>query len=217
MGDSVVVISLKVAFTATLLCVLVGIPLAKFLAHRTGVGVRLIRIVSSLPLVLPPTVVGWFLLTVFSSRRPLGQWLESIGLPLVFDWKGAAVAAFLGSLPLFLGPAVTAFESIDRDLPSLARTLGLSRFRTFLRVTLPLAAPGIWSGLALGFARALGDFGASLVVAGNIPGSTKTLSMSIYDAIHDSHDTTAWQLILVSLVIAFAALAVADRQGRRTW
>ena len=217
MAYSVVVISLKVAIAASALCLLIGIPLARLMAHRRGFPFRILRVITSLPLILPPTVVGWFLLTVFSSRRPVGQWLESIGFPLVFDWKGAALAAFAGSLPMFLGPVVTAFESVDPNLPAFARTLGLSRIRVFLKVTLPLAAPGIWSGLALAFARSLGDFGASLVVAGNIPQSTQTLSMAIYDAIHDSNESAAWGLIAVSVAIAVAALLIADRQGRRTW
>jgi molybdate transport system permease protein len=174
-------LSLRVATLATGLVLLGGIPLAWLLARRDFLGKELLAALASLPLVLPPTVLGYYLLVTLGNRSPVGQWLNQAGMPLVFTWRGAVVAASVAAFPLLLQTARAGFESIDTRLEDVARTLGRSNLYIFWRVTLPLAWRSILAGIALTFARALGDFGATLMVAANIPGRTQTMSMYIYD------------------------------------
>jgi molybdate transport system permease protein len=176
-------LSIRVASLATLVIVSVGAPAALFLARARFPGKGFVSGVLVVPLVLPPTVLGYYLLNVIGRQAALGHWLEQRwGVILVFHWTGAVVASAAAAFPLFLLPARSAFEDVDPHLEDVARLLGRSELSVFLAVTLPLAWRGLAAGIVLAFARALGDFGASLMVAGNIPGLTQTASMAIYDA-----------------------------------
>jgi molybdate transport system permease protein len=202
-------LSLRVAGLATLAIVLVGIPLALVLARGRFPGKGLLAGVLILPLVLPPTVLGFDLLQVIGRRAFLGAWLErSLGIVLVFHWTGAVLAAAVAAFPLFLLPARGAFEGVDPALEDAARLLGRRESAVFFRVTLPLSWPGLMAGALLAFARALGDFGATLMVAGNIPGRTQTAPMAIYDAVQSGDLATAHRLTLCVSLVAVAVLVV---------
>jgi molybdate transport system permease protein len=201
-------VSLKVVGVATLVIAVFGTLLALLLARGRFPGRTLLELVLTLPLVLPPTVVGFFLLYLLGRGSPLREWL---GLDLLFTWQGAAVAASLVGLPLMLQSARAAIAAVDPELEDAARTLGRSEPEVLLRVTLPLAHRGILAGLFLGTARALGEFGATLMVAGNIPGRTRTLPMVVYDAALSGDLATAAQVSLLLSGIAFLALAITRR------
>jgi molybdate transport system permease protein len=201
-------VSLKVVGVATLVIAVFGTLLALLLARGRFPGRTLLELLLTLPLVLPPTVVGFFLLYLLGRGSPLREWL---GLDLLFTWQGAAVAASLVGLPLMLQSARAAIAAVDPELEDAARTLGRSEPEVLLRVTLPLAHRGILAGLFLGTARALGEFGATLMVAGNIPGRTRTLPMVVYDAALSGDLATAAQVSLLLSGIAFLALAITRR------
>jgi len=207
-------LSLQVATLATGLVLLAGLPLAWLLARHEFPGKELLAALASLPLVLPPTVLGYYLLVALGNRSPLGQWLTQAGVPLVFTWRGATVAASVAAFPLLLQTARAGFESVDPRLEAVARTLGRSNFYIFWRVTLPLAWPGILAGIALTFARALGDFGATLMVAGNIPGRTQTMAIYIYDLVQANKQAEANWMVLLMTVVAVVMLLVARRLSR---
>ena len=161
-----------------------GIPLAFLLARARFPGKTLLAGILVLPLVLPPSVMGFYLLQLLGRRSIVGYWLEhSLGITIVFHWSGAVVASAVTALPLFLLPARAAFEAVDPVLEDVARLLGRTELSVFWSVTLPLARRGLAAGVVLAFARALGDFGATLMVAGNIPGLTQTAALAIYDAV----------------------------------
>lgn len=208
-------LSLRVALLATLLVLLAGIPLAWLLARRDFPGKAIFSEVASLPLVLPPTVLGYYLLISLGNQSPVGRWLAQIGWPLVFTWRGAAVAAGVAAFPLLLQTARAGFEGVDPRLEAVARTLGRSNVYIFWRVTLPLAWPGILAGLALTFARALGDFGATLMVAGNIPNRTQTMPIYIYDLVQANKQAEANLMVLLMTVVAVTMLVVARRLSQR--
>ncbi len=212
-------LSLKVASLATLLIVAAGLPAAWVLARREFPGKALVAGVLILPLVLPPTVLGYYLLQVLGRRAPVGRWLEStLGVTLVFHWSGAVIASAVAAFPLFLLPARGAFESVDPGLEDVARLLGRGERSVFLSVTLPLAWRGLAAGIVLSFARAMGDFGATLMVAGNIPGVTRTASLAIYDAIVQGNDPAlAGRLTLLISGVSILALLFVQRTipGRR--
>jgi len=208
-------LSLRVATLATLLVLAGAVPLAWLLARRQFPGKEILGGLASLPLVLPPTVLGYYLLVALGHQSPLGQWLNGLGLPLVFTWRGAAVAAAVAAFPLMLETVRAGFESIDTRLEDLARTLGRSNLYIFWRVTLPLARPALLAGLALTFARALGDFGATLMVAGNIPGRTQTMSIYIYDLVQANRQGEANLMVGVMTVFALGLLLAARRLSRR--
>jgi molybdate transport system permease protein len=175
-----ILLSLQVSLVATLLTVLLAVPLAFFLARRRFVGKSLLEAVLTLPLVLPPTVVGYFLVVLLGTQGPIGGFLDRyLGLRLIFDWKGAVVAAIVVSFPLLLIPAKAAFASIEPELEDIARLMGAGPVRIFWDVALPLARRGILSGTLLAFARALGEFGATLMILGHTTGR-ETLPISIY-------------------------------------
>jgi molybdate transport system permease protein len=205
-------LSLRVASLATLLIVAAGMPLALVLARARFPGKGLIAGILVLPLVLPPTVLGYYLLQLLGRRAPLGHWLEqSLGVTFVFHWSGAVVASAVAAFPLFLLPARGAFEAIDPALEDVARLLGRGEWSVFAAVTLPLAWRGLAAGMVLAFARALGDFGATLMVAGNIPGLTQTAALAIYDAVQVGDASRAgWLTFLVS-TISILALVVVQR------
>jgi molybdate transport system permease protein len=205
-------LSLRVAFISTLLVVVIGVALAWTLARNNFRGREVLDALVTLPLVLPPTVLGYYLLVLLGRASPAGKVYEAItGASLVFTWQGAVVAASIGALPLVVKTARAAFSSVDGELEDAARTLGKSEWEVFRRVTLPLASRGIAAAAMLAFARALGDFGATLMVAGNIPGRTQTAAVAIYDAMQSGHDGLALWLVCVLSVIAFAILYTTNR------
>jgi len=205
-------LSLRVAFLATAIAVAGGVWLAYILANREFRGKEVLDGAISLPLVLPPTVLGAYLLVVIGRASPFGRVWEAIfGEPLVFTWKAAVVAALLHSLPLLVKSSRAAFESVDRSYERAARTLGASEWRLFWRVTLPLAQRSILAAAALAFAQALGDFGVTLMVAGNIPGRTQTVALAIYDAVEGGNTEVARVLVLVVSVVALLILTLAKK------
>jgi len=208
-------LSLRVAGAATLLVLMAGIPLAWMLARRNFPGKELLGAMASLPLVLPPTVLGYYLLVLLGNQSPLGRWLNEQGFPLVFTWRGAVIAAAAASFPLLLETTRAGFESVDVRLENVARTLGRSDFYIFWRVTLPLAWRSILAGTALSFARALGDFGATLMVAGNIPGRTQTMSIYIYDLVQANRQAEANRMVLVITLAAVVLLLISRQFSRR--
>jgi molybdate transport system permease protein len=208
-------ISLKVAFWATAAILPPGIMLGLLLARRDFRGKTLVETITSLPLVLPPTAVGYLLLLMLARSGPLGERTLGFDLDLLFTWKGAALASAVMALPLVARTARVAFEEIDRRLEGVARTLGLSRARTFFEITLPLARRGLLAATVLGFSRALGEFGATVIVAGNIPGKTQTLALAIFSEMQIGHDRQALFLVALTVVLAFAAVWTVEILLRR--
>ena len=211
-------LSLRVAVLATLLIVAAGVPLALVLARGKFRGKGLLGGVLVLPLVLPPTVLGFYLLELLGRRAWLGGWLErSFGVVIVFHWTGAVVASAVAAFPLFLLPARGAFEGVDPALEDAARLLGRRERSVLMEVTIPLAWRGLGAGILLAFCRALGDFGASMMVGGDTPGRTQTASMAIFDAVNAGDWPTAHALTLLISAVSIAALAIVPRAlpGRR--
>lgn len=205
-------LSLQVASLATIIAVILGVWIAHLLANKEFRGKEVLDAAVSLPLVLPPTVLGAYLLVVIGRASPFGRIWEGIfGEPLVFTWKAAVVAALLHSLPLLVKSARAAFESVDRSYERAARTLGASEWRVFWNVTRPLAQRSILAAAALAFARALGDFGVTLMVAGNIPGSTQTVAVAIYDAVEGGNTGVAQVLVVVVSAVALLILLLAKK------
>jgi molybdate transport system permease protein len=202
-------ITLQVAGLATLFCVLVGIPLAWVLARYEFRGKPIVEALTTLPLVLPPTVVGYYLLRSLGQSSPLGRFLEGeVGVNLVFTWQGAALAAAVLSVPLLIRTAQAGFAEVDPELEQVAGTLGRSRLGVFFTVTLPLAARSVGAGTALAFARAAGEFGATVMVAGVIPGKTRTMPVAVYDAVQAGDIAKANQTALVLIIISLSSLLV---------
>jgi molybdate transport system permease protein len=205
-------LTLRVATVATGAALLLGVVLGWVFARTRLPGRSVLEAVCMLPLVLPPTVIGYALLVLMGRRGPVGAWLrEHFDYSVIFHWHGAAIASALVALPLVLKAASTAFAQVDRDLEAAARTLQQSEWGVFLRVTLPLAWPGILAGTLLAFARAMGEFGASLMVAGSIPGQTQTASMAIYDAVQAGRDDVALLLALAVSALSVAILVASNR------
>ena len=207
-------LTLKVAAWATGINLVLGVTVAWLLARRQFFGRELVDAVLTLPLVLPPTVLGYYLLVVIGKRGWLGQWLqERFDINLIFTWQGAVIAATLVAFPLILRSARTAFEAVDPQLEQAARVLGLGEWAVFFRVTVPMAWPGILAGTLLVFARSLGEFGATLMVAGSIPGRTQTLSIAVYEAVQAGQDDTANLLVVITSITCIAVLLAAGRFG----
>ncbi|MBS3959226.1 MAG: molybdate ABC transporter permease subunit [Xanthomonadaceae bacterium] len=205
-------LSLQVALWSCAITLLLGGGLGLLIARTRFPGRELLDTLLTLPMVLPPTVIGYYLLVVIGRRGWLGSWLdETFGIQLVFTWQGAVIAAALVTFPLVFKPARAAFESVDSQLEQAARTLGLPEWAVFLRVTLPLAWRGIFAGLLLSFARAMGEFGATLMVAGSLPGKTQTLSVAVYTAVQAGDDAGAATLALVTASVCVAVLLAANR------
>ena len=205
-------LTLKVAGVATLLSFLVGVILAFLVARSRFWGREGLDSLCTLPLVMPPTVLGYYLIVVIGRHGWLGRWLqETWGISLIFTWQGAALAAAVVSLPLIYKSARAAFEGVDPNLENAARTLGLSEAGVFLRVSLPLAWRGILAGAMMAFARAMGEFGATLMVAGNLPGKTQTLSLAVYDAMQSGNDQAATMLVIIISTVCLAILVVSSR------
>jgi molybdate transport system permease protein len=205
-------LTLKVAGWATAINLVLGVAAGWLLARRRFIGRELVDAVLTLPLVLPPTVMGYYLLVVIGKRGWLGHWLQqSFGINLIFSWQGAVVAATIVAFPLVLKSARTAFESVDPQLEQAARVLGLNEWAVFFRVSVPMAWPGILAGTLLVFARSLGEFGATLMVAGSIPGRTQTLSIAVYEAVQAGQDDTANFLVAITSITCIAVLLAAGR------
>ena len=209
---SPLILSLQVAAVATVLALAMGVALGWLFARRPFPGSGVIEAACMLPLVLPPTVIGYGIRGAAGRRSLVGAWLrEHFDYTLIFNWHGAVVASAVVALPLVLKSASTAFAQVDRTLEAAARTLRQSPWAVFVRVTLPLAWPGILAGTLLAFARAMGEFGASLMVAGSIPHQTQTLSMAIYDAVQAGQDQTAFLLALVTSALSITVLLASNR------
>ena len=210
-------LSLRVAGLSTLIAVIVGLAVAYVLANREFRGREALDAAVTLPLVLPPTVLGYYLLIVLGRHGPLGRLYESIfGAPLVFTWKAAVVAALFHSAPLLIKMSRAALESVDHVYERAARTLGASEWRLFWRVSLPLAWRSIVAAVVLAFARAMGDFGITLMLAGNIPGRTQTLAVAIYDAVESGNGQVARTLVIAVSAVTVLILWVANRFGSGT-
>jgi molybdate transport system permease protein len=213
---SAIRLSIQVAVLATALNALVGIPLAYVLARRRFWGRTAVDLLVTLPLVLPPTVTGYYLIVVLGRRGWLGAPLyELTGWTVAFTWYAAVIAATVMALPLLVRTARAAIESVDPDLERAAHTLGRPEWRTALEVTLPLARNGILAGLVLAFARALGEFGATLMLAGNIPGKTTTVPLAIYTAVQTGETQEAMALVLALTALSCVVLVAAGRLGPR--
>ena len=206
-----------VAALSTSLIVPPGLVLAWLLARHEWRGKIAVETLVALPLVMPPVATGLILLTLLGRRGPVGAWLhDSFGIEIVFTWRAVTVALAIMSFPLFVRMARSAFEAVNPRLEGVAATLGAGPVRVFFTITLPLALRGVIGGALLAFARALGEFGATIVLAGNIPGETTTLSMAIYQSIQLGEDPHAMRLLGVSAVLAFGAVAASELLTRRT-
>lgn len=211
--------TISTAAGATVLMAIPGVLLAWVLARTRFRGRLLVETFVSLPLVMPPVATGLILLLLFSPRGPIGSVLAPAGIEIVFTWRAVVLAMTVMGLPLFVRSVRAGFEQVDRRYEQVAATLGASPRRVFLTITLPLAFPAILAGAVLGFARALGEFGATIMIAGSIPGATRTLSVAIYTFTDTGRDREAAMLLGVSAAIAFCALwlsnVLSDRAGLR--
>ena len=214
-ATSALLLSLKVATTATLFALPPGILLGLLLARKRFPGKTVLETLAYLPLVLPPTAVGYLLLAFLARDGILGERRLGVDLDLLFTWKGAVLASALMSLPLVVRTARVAFEEVSPRLEAMGRTLGMSRLRVFARITLPLARRGLLAAGVLGFSRALGEFGATVIVAGNIPGKTQTLALAIFNDIQIGRDAEARFLVGITAALAFGAIWVSEVLLRR--
>ncbi len=212
-----ILLSLRVAAIATLVATPLGIAVAWLLARRNFWGKAALDAVIYLPLVLPPVVTGYLLLLTFGRKGLVGGWLaDNLGIVFAFRWTGAALACGVMSFPLLVRPIRLSIEAVDRKLEQAASTLGAAPWRVFLTVTLPLALPGILAGMVLGFAKAIGEFGATITFVSNIPGETQTISAAIYSLTQTPDgDTAALRLVIVSIAIAMVALIASEILARR--
>ena len=200
-------LTVQISLCATVLVVLAGTPLAWLLARKDFWGKHLADALIMQPMVIPPTVLGYYLLVLLGRKSMLGEFIENyLGLQIVFTWRGAVIAATVASLPLYVKPARTAIEGVDRALEDVARLLGRSEWSVLRTITLPLAWRGLIAGAAMAFARAIGDFGTTLMVIGNIPGKLQTVSIAIYDAVQ-ANDLDRANL-LVAIVTAFSVIVL---------
>lgn len=214
----VVRLSLKVSVVAMAMTLPIAFAIAFLLARGRFRGKALVDAIVHLPLVLPPVVIGWMLLLAFGRNGPIGGWLDQwFGISLVFRWTGAAIAAAVMALPLMVRAIRLSIEAIDRRLEGAARTLGAGRWRAFASITLPLSLPGIWAALVLGFARSLGEFGATITFVSNIPGETRTLPLAIYGALQvPGSDAIVYRLAAISVALSLAALLISEWLARNT-
>jgi molybdate transport system permease protein len=209
--------TVRMALIATVLVLPPAIAIGWWLARRDFHGKALVETLVSLPLVLPPVASGLLLLWLFGRRSPLGRALDAAGIEVIFTWKAVVVAMMVISFPLVARSVRAGIEQVDRRFEQIAATLGAGPFRILRTVTLPLASRGIAAGAVLGFSRALGEFGATIMIAGAIPGQTQTLAVGIYTLVETGREEAAWSLVLVSAVLAFGAIyfsnRIADRRG----
>jgi molybdate transport system permease protein len=214
----IVRLSLKIGGVAMMVTLPIAFSFAWLLARGRFPGKVLLDGLVHLPLVLPPVVTGWLLLIAFGPHGPIGGWLQSwFGMTVLFRWTGAAIAAGVMGLPLMVRAIRLSIEAVDRRLESAARTLGAGPWRTFWTVTLPLSMPGVLAGAVLGFARSIGEFGATITFVSNIPGQTRTLPLAIYSALQlPDGDAEVLRLALVSVALSFGALIVSELLARRS-
>jgi len=210
-----VFLSLRTALIATVAVTCLGLPLSRLMARREFPGKDWLESAITLPMVLPPSVIGYGLLMLFGKNGLLGQLLAKIGITIIFTWWAAVLASTVVAFPLMYQSAKAAFRSVDENYEKAARTLGAGEVRIFFTVTLPLAWPGILAGLVLSFARALGDFGATLMVAGNIPGQTQTIPVAIFFAVDAGDKATAQTLVAIVTVFSFLVIFWVNRWAKR--
>jgi molybdate transport system permease protein len=205
-------LTLKVACWATVFATAFGLMFAYAIARSRFPGRDFLDAAMTLPMVMPPTVLGYYILVLVGRGGPIGAWLEStFGITLIFTWQGAVIASAIVAFPLAYKAAATAFEGVDPQYEQAARVLGKSEWAVFLRVTLPLAWRGILAGAMLAFARAMGEFGATLMVAGSIPGKTQTLSIAVYEAVQAGKDDVANFLVIVTSAVCITILAASGK------
>jgi len=210
-----ILLSLRVAVIATIVVTCLGVPLTRLLARAEFYGKDFLEAAITLPLVLPPSVVGYGLLVLIGKNGLFGKALADMGVTLVFTWWAAVLASTVVAFPLMYQSAKAAFKSVDVNFEKAARTLGASEMRIFFTVTLPLAWPGILAGLVLTFARALGEFGATLMVAGNIPGQTQTIPTAIYFAVESGDNAKARTLVAIITVFSFLVIFWVNRWAKK--
>ena len=209
---SPIYLSVKIAFFSTVITTIVGTLLAWLLAREDFWGKDILSSITVLPMILPPTVLGYYLLTFMGKNSFIGRFLEeTFNISLVFTWQGAVLAAVIVSLPLMIRSVQSSIESVDQNLENAARTLGKSELSIFLKITLPLSWKGIVVGIVLSFARALGEFGATLMIAGNIPGKTQTLSIAIYDAVQGGNYQLANFLVILISTLSILSLLLLNK------
>ncbi|WP_241420770.1 molybdate ABC transporter permease subunit [Candidatus Contubernalis alkaliaceticus] len=210
-----ILLTLKIAVCSTLIVVLTGVPFGWLMARGKIPGKSLLSSLAALPMVLPPTVLGYYLLVLLGRQSFPGRFLqEQLGISLVFTWQAAVIAAAVVAFPLLSRNFQAAVETVDKDLEDVARTLGKTEIQIFFTITLPLARRGLLAGVVLAFARSMGEFGATLMVAGNIPGKTQTLSIAIYDAVQSGNSQLAGFLVLlisISTVVILMSLNFLDQ------
>ncbi len=209
-------LSLQVASAATVLIVLVGVPIAYLLARKRFPGKELLDVILTLPLVMPPTVTGYYLIVAFGRNGFIGRYLDDLlDWGIMFTWYAAVLASFVVALPLMIKTGRAALEGVDRNLINASHTLGYSEWETAIKVTLPLAKRGLLAGIVLSFARALGEFGATLMLAGNIPGRTDTMPLAIYSLAGSGDWGQASGMVVLLTLMAALFLYVANRYSRR--
>ena len=211
-------LTIQLAFAVSLLLLMIGLPIAYWISFSRWRWKFLVEALVALPIVLPPTVLGFYVLVALGPRSPLGRWWISLtGHTLAFTFGGLVIGSILYSLPFAVQPFAAAFSSVDPKLIAASATLGASPLRTFFRVTAPLSVSGLVTGIALAFAHTMGEFGVVLMVGGNIPGVTRTVSIDIYDRVQASDYVGANQTALILLVLCFALLTIVYGVNRRAW
>lgn len=212
------VLTARLAMIVAAVLLVIGLPIAYWITFSRRRWKFLIEALVSMPLVLPPTVLGYYLLVLFGNRTVLGRWYESLtGHTLAFTFSGLVVGSILYSLPFAVQPFAASFAAVDTRLVSASATLGASAWRTFWRVILPLSVPGLVTGVALSFAHTVGEFGVVLMIGGNIPGVTRTVSIDIYDQVQAAEYAAAGQTALLLLIFSFVVLSLVYALNRRVW
>ncbi|WP_343594669.1 molybdate ABC transporter permease subunit [Acinetobacter sp.] len=210
-------LSLKVAICATSINFVLGVLTAAFFFRVRNQFTSLLESILTLPMVLPPTVLGYFLLVCFGSNSILGQWLASIGIKMVFTLNGAIIAAAIVTFPLVLKPIQAAFEQIPQNILDASKIMGLNFWQSLFMIILPMVWDSVLAGLLLGFARSLGEFGATLMIAGSIPGKTQTISISIWEAVQAGNNQQAAYLVVIISVVCISILMLAKALNKRRW
>jgi molybdate transport system permease protein len=211
-------LTVKLAVLVTLILLVLGLPIAYWLTYSRRRWKFLVEAVVGMPLVLPPTVLGFYILLALGSKSPIGRWWESLtGHTLAFTFEALVIGSVVYSLPFTVQPLAAAFSTVDRKFVAASATLGASRLRTFFRIILPLSVSGLLTAIALTFAHTMGEFGVVLMVGGNIPGVTRTVSIDIYDQVQATNYASANQTALVLLTISFVALSLVYALNRRVW
>lgn len=211
------IISIQAAIITTAFCMMIGTLLARFLLYRKKFQ-TVFDVVCTLPMILPPTVMGFLLLKLFGKNSVIGQWLDTMGISVVFSFTGVVIASIVVTFPLMYRTILGAFLQVDEEILSAARTLGISETKIFFKILLPNAREGIVAGTVLTFARALGEFGATIMLAGNIPGRTQTVSIAIYQAVLQRNDALAYQYVAIIIAISCTCLTVMNvviKRGKR--